>query len=171
MNNKHFHISNKSIYHNSYKYRDCGLDNIYLLNGFHKENIDGEEFVSIENIDSLWKAIGIHIATQATQLAPAEVRFLRHYMDKTQAELAAVLKVSDQTVARWEKGKTELPGAAELALRLMFLVSPLAQPDGMEIVTTVLERIAKGTPPKTPIANAAFFARETDQWHAERQAA
>ena len=171
MNNKNFHISDKSIYHNAYKYRDCGLDNIYLLNGFDKEIIDGEEFVSIENIDSLWKAIGIHIATQATHLAPAEVRFLRHYMDKTQAELAAVLKVSDQTVARWEKGKTDLPGAAELALRLMFLVSPLAQPDGMNIGTNVLACLEKETPPKAPFANAAFFAREANQWHAERQAA
>jgi transcriptional regulator with XRE-family HTH domain len=56
-------------------------------------------------------------------------------MELTQAQLGACLRVSDQTVARWEKGVTKLvPGPADLALRVLFLASPAAQPEGIKIV-------------------------------------
>jgi transcriptional regulator with XRE-family HTH domain len=44
-------------------------------------------------------------------------------MDLTQAELGAKLRVSDQTVARWEKGETPIPGRADGMLRIPFLAS------------------------------------------------
>jgi transcriptional regulator with XRE-family HTH domain len=42
-------------------------------------------------------------------------------MDETQADLADELGVSDQTVARWEKGQVELPGPADYLIRLLYL--------------------------------------------------
>jgi hypothetical protein len=38
-------------------YTACGLDNVYLLNGFKREIIDGEEYVTIEDMDGLWRAL------------------------------------------------------------------------------------------------------------------
>ena len=55
-------------------------------------------------------------------------------MDLTQADLASKVRVDDQTVARWEKGKCKLPGPADLALRMTFLACPLAQPEGYEFL-------------------------------------
>jgi hypothetical protein len=81
-------------------YTACGVDNIYLMNGFRRETIDGETFTSIEDLDGLWKAIGLHLVTTRKVLAPKEIRYLREHMGLTQAELGARLRVSDQTVAR-----------------------------------------------------------------------
>jgi hypothetical protein len=51
-------------------YTACGLDNVYLLNGFKRETIDGEEYVTVEDLDGLWKAIGLHLVTTRKALAP-----------------------------------------------------------------------------------------------------
>src|SRR5260370_24035855 len=93
-----------------YHYKECGLDNIYLMNGFSIEEVDGENYVSIENVDALWKVIGLNLVTKQKTFSPSEIRFLRGQMDLTQAELASYLRVDDQTVARWEKSKCSLPG-------------------------------------------------------------
>jgi DNA-binding transcriptional regulator YiaG len=121
------------------RYTACGLDNVYLLNGFKREIIDGEEYVTIEDLDGLWKAIGLHLVTTRKMLAPKEIRFLRQHMDMTQAELGARLRVSDQTVARWEKDQCEKDGPADLMLRVLFLGSPLAQPEGNDILRDLIK--------------------------------
>jgi DNA-binding transcriptional regulator YiaG len=123
-------------------YKACGLDDVYLVNGFKREFIDGEECISVENLDGLWKAIGMHLVTKKKVLAPKEIRFLREHMDFTQAELGARLRVSDQTVARWEKGQTEsFDGPADLSLRVLFLASKIAQPEGGEMLAKLNEII------------------------------
>lgn len=64
-----------------YHYKECGLDNIYLVNGFSIEEMDGEPYVSIENVDALWKAIGLFLVERQKTFSPAELRFLRGQMD------------------------------------------------------------------------------------------
>jgi DNA-binding transcriptional regulator YiaG len=120
-------------------YTACGLDNIYLLNGFTREIIDDEEYITIEDMDGLWKAIGLHLVTRREVLAPKEIRFLRHRMDLTQAELGAQLRVTDQTVARWEKDQCELSGPADMMLRVRFLGSPVAQPEGKGLLQEIIK--------------------------------
>ena len=104
------------------QYRSCGLDGIYLLNGYSVENHDGERHVSVTKMEELHQAIGLHLVTRRKGLAPKEIRFLRDTMGLTQAELAARLGNDQQSVARWEKGNCEAPGASEKLLRLVFLV-------------------------------------------------
>jgi DNA-binding transcriptional regulator YiaG len=121
-------------------YTACGLDDVYLVNGFTRETRDGEEFITIENLDGLWKAIGLYIVTTRKVLAPKEIRFLRDHMGLTQAQLGAHLRVSDQTVARWEKGETKcIPGPADFMLRVLFLASDRAQPEGHKILEKLKE--------------------------------
>jgi transcriptional regulator with XRE-family HTH domain len=121
-------------------YTACGLDDVYLVNGFTREVIDGEEFVTIEDLDGLWKAIGLHLVTAKKVLAPKEIRFLRELMEFTQAELGKKMRVSDQTVARWEKGTTD-QGPADFLLRMLFLASPCAQPEGNKILNEAMKVI------------------------------
>jgi DNA-binding transcriptional regulator YiaG len=120
-------------------YTACGLDDVYLVNGFTREQIDGEEAITIEDMDGLWKAIGLALVTRRKALAPKEVRFLRGHMGLTQADLGAELRVSDQTVARWEKGETPIQGPADVLLRVYFLACERAQPEGGKI----LDRLVK----------------------------
>ena len=121
-------------------YTACGLDDVYLVNGFNRETVDGEEYVTIADLDGLWKAIGLHLVTTKKTLVPKEIKFLREHLDMTQAHLGSLLRVSDQTVARWEKGVTKLvPGPADFMLRVLFLASEAAQPEGMEIIQKLIE--------------------------------
>lgn len=102
-------------------YKGCGLDNIFLLNGYAIKIYDGEEYMSVTDVDGLHKAIGRHLVLHRKGLAPKEIRFLRKTMQLTQAELAARLGNDAQSVARWEKGVCEMPGSAEKLLRAFFL--------------------------------------------------
>ena len=109
-----------------YHYTECGLDNIYLLDGFDVEEMDGEKYVSITDVDGLWKAIGLNLVANRKTFSPEEIRFIRTQMSKTQAELAALLRVDDQTVARRVgKRKCKLPGPpADWPCGFLFLACP-----------------------------------------------
>jgi len=120
-----FYLDSEEVRNEPVLYRACGLDEIYLLNGYHLEDHDGEQFMSVDKIEELHQAIGRHLVMHRKGLAPKEIRFLRNTMDLTQAELAARLGNNAQSVARWEKGECEVPGASEKLLRVVFLASLL----------------------------------------------
>jgi putative transcriptional regulator len=120
-------------------YRACGLDHVYLLNGFKPEVVDGEEYLTIADMDDLWKAIGLHLVKTRKELARKDIRFLRHHMNLTQAELGAQMRVADQTVARWEKGITPLPGPEDMLLRVLFLGSKISQPEGGAVLQEIVK--------------------------------
>jgi DNA-binding transcriptional regulator YiaG len=122
-----FYLAGEDVRREPYRYRACGLDGIYLLNGYEISVHDGEEHVSIKDVDGLHKAIGRHLVTHRKGLAPKEVRFLRNTLDLTQSQLATMLGNNSQSVARWEKGECEIPGAAEKLLRAIFLASLMGQ--------------------------------------------
>lgn len=121
MNSESFFLTGEEVRKEPYLYRACGLENIYLLNGYRTDEIDGEEAVAITDLEGLHKAIGRHLVLHRKGLAPKELRFLRNTMGLTQAELADKLGYNSQSVARWEKGECDMPGAAEKLLRVMFL--------------------------------------------------
>jgi len=153
-------------------YTACGLDDVYLVNGFTRETVDGEEFITIENIDGLWKAIGLHLVdTRRKVLAPKEIRFLREHMDLTQAELGAKLRVTDQTVARWEKGETDMPGSADLVLRILFLACPCAQPEGNKILEKVSKVLDETVTQDESTSRPVVFSHGKRKWREERQLA
>jgi DNA-binding transcriptional regulator YiaG len=153
-----------------YLFKECGLDNIYLDSGFSIERVDGEEYVSIENLDGLWRAIGLHLVTSQKTLDPKEIRFLRTQMGKTQSEIAKLLRVDDQTVARWEKKKCKIPGPADLILRVLFLSSEVAQPEGREILNELHGTIAKLVEQDAPLRDEILFnhRRADDAWEPRR---
>ncbi|MCL2716933.1 MAG: helix-turn-helix domain-containing protein, partial [Alphaproteobacteria bacterium] len=94
-------------------------------------------YITITDLEGLWKAIGLCLVSGRKVLAPRELRFLREHMRMTQAELAAKIRVSDQSVARWEKGTGRIPGPAELMIRVLFLASDIAQPEGERILDRI----------------------------------
>lgn len=153
-------------------YKECGLDNIYLDSGFTIESVDGDDYVSVENVDGLWKAIGLHLVTEQKTFDPKEIRFLRGQMRMTQSELAKYLRVDDQTVARWEKKKCKLPGPADLALRVLFLSSDVAQPEGKEILGQFHTTIESIVEQDSPLHEAVTFNHERDgSWEPRRASA
>ena len=68
-----------------------------------------------------------------------EFRFLRHELNMTQQNLAALLGVDVQSIARWEKQKTEfVPGPAQRVIRLLYS----EKVDGNQEICVPLERLA-----------------------------
>ena len=104
----------------TYHYTECGLDYVYLNGGVERLNGSRGRQIVIRDIDGLHKAIGRFLVTGKRNLSGKELRFLRHEMLMSQATLAMLLDVAEQTVHRWESGKTELPGPAEALVRLLY---------------------------------------------------
>ena len=130
---ENFLLSGENIEPVPYRYTGCGLDGIYLLNGFTIEEDEDDKYVRVTDIEGLHRAIGRHIVTQRKALTPAEIRFLRNVMDLTQAELAQVIGNTSQSVARWEKGECNIPATAEKLFRAMFMASLLSNDELNEL--------------------------------------
>lgn len=103
-----------------YQYTECGLENIYLANGFKFMETPRGKAVSIHDIDGLHKAIGLYLVTSKKDLQKKEIRFLREEMLMSQSTLGKLLGVSEQAVRRWETGKTEIPKPSEFLLRILY---------------------------------------------------
>ncbi len=99
----------------------CGLDNIFLGSGYDVVNTSEGRGVRIRNLDGLHLAIGEYLAAHKRSLHGRELRYLRRHMDLTQAELGELIGLSSQQVARWEKNQSNISGAAESLLRILFL--------------------------------------------------
>lgn len=103
-----------------YHYKECGLDRVYLMNGFVIRETPRGTTISIADLDGLHRAIGQMLLDERKRLSGKEFRFLRHELGMSQATLAHLLGADEQTVARWEKGQTRVPKAAEANLRLLY---------------------------------------------------
>ena len=104
-----------------YHYKECGLDNIYLLNGVERIDTPYGHGTKIQNMKELHTMIGHSICKDAHPLTPKEFRYLRVEMGLSQKNLGSFMTVKDQTVARWEKGTSQIPGSADKLMRMLYL--------------------------------------------------
>ena len=104
-------------------YATCGLDNIWLVDGFEVVNRSGEELILPEDVEGLHKAIALHLAMYRKPLTGREIRFIRRAIDFTQRELGHSLGVGEQTVARWEKDQVSIPGPEGRLLRITAILA------------------------------------------------
>ncbi len=105
---------------NFYHYTECGLSNIYLINGYKIIETNQGKAVSINDIDGLHKAIGMLLVSSKKDFLGDEIRFIRHEMLMSQDILAHLLGVSEQTIRRWENDKINIPKPSESLLRLLY---------------------------------------------------
>ena len=101
-------------------YRECGLNNVFLLNGFTVKATRHGRAVSIDDMDGLHLAIGSHLAGEKRALTGAELRFLRVELGLSQKMLGILLGKSAQTVARWEKEQSRIDSTAERVVRMLY---------------------------------------------------
>lgn len=109
-----------------------GLPNVFLEDGFeYRESGEGRALI-VHDIPGLYAAIGEAVARKRS-LAGAEVRFLRKRLELSQAELAACLQTSEQTVSLWERGKVGIPGSESLLLRVLYLERMRRKPSAWQL--------------------------------------
>jgi len=130
-----------------------GLPNIFLEGGYeHRKTSEGRVLI-VHDIAGLYAAIGEAIARKR-DLSGAEVRFLRKRLELSQAELADYLRVSEQTVSLWERGKGEIPASQSLLLRVLYLERMRGQPSAWQL--------AAGS--ATPASDRLVFRQTEEGW-------
>ena len=106
-----------------YHYTECGLSNVYLKNGVVIEEVDGEEYTSIDDMNGLHKTIAQIIVNSNTPLTHEEFKFLRVELNLSQKMLGTRFGVSEQTIARYEKKTSSIPRTTDAALRSLYMES------------------------------------------------
>lgn len=124
-----------------YHYTQCGLDNVWLLNGYHEEDLGeyGTTMV-IEQADQLERVIALHLAKQDRPLTGQEFRFLRVMLDLSQTYIGRRLGKDYQSVARWESDIYKpVPRFADASIRARYLESIGERP----LFTQIEDRLAE----------------------------
>ena len=137
-----FRLHGRELLGEPFHYTASGLDSIYLLNGVTVETTPYGEALTIENLKGLHRAIGLHIIEKTGAMTGPELRFLRKQMSLTQAALANELRISDQTIANYEKGKTEI-GPVDRFMRGFYLLSILPNETRITVLKEALRRHRK----------------------------
>jgi putative transcriptional regulator len=102
-----------------YKYMECGLNDVWLANGYKFEKTPYGESLYIENVRVLHRAIACRLIQHKPNLSGAEFRFLRKELDMSQAALAQLMGKDVQSIARWEK-QARVPKMAGRMLRVIY---------------------------------------------------
>jgi len=101
-------------------YRECGLRNIYLKNGFKIRKTPYGETVSIDNLLELHQAIACDLIHYKPKLTGTEFRFLRKEINMSQKRLAELMGTKEQTLSLWER-KGAVPQWADRFVRKIYL--------------------------------------------------
>jgi DNA-binding transcriptional regulator YiaG len=117
-------------------YTACGLDNVWLENGFMVKPSALGEVVSVQDADGLHHLLAMTLVQQPGLLTGKEFRFLRVQLGLSQEALGQLLDFSENAVSLWER-KDTVPLTCDHWLR-MCVWAKLA---GNTKVADALERI------------------------------
>lgn len=147
-----------------FHYTACGLDYVYLVNGFTVHETEHGKGVSIDDAEHLHQAIARDIIARPTRLRGQEVRFLRSLLDLPQVGLARVLGTKRLTVARWETApQRPIPGPADRALRLFFALKMEGNRKATELIDLLSDMDERE-------ASNAVFRERDGAWERQRAA-
>lgn len=139
-------------------YKQCGLDDVYLMNGYTIHETPYGNGVRVEDVDGLHHAIARNIIRRKGLLSAKEIKFLRKLMGFTQADLARKLRCDTQSVARWEKGQTEINGASDLCIRAFYIGRETEDVDLLKLADELAELNMTDFP--------QYFTETADGWKA-----
>jgi putative transcriptional regulator len=148
-----------------YEYVESGLRGVYLKGvTVHVCKKCGEEELAIPAIEGLHQAIANALASKPQRLQPIEVRFLRKHLGLSGRDFAALLRVTPETVSRWENPKREsehIGETSELLLRTLII-------SHQKPITDYKDVTAWGKAARASFR--AVFRRTKDAWANERAA-
>jgi DNA-binding transcriptional regulator YiaG len=106
---------------NLFHYTDGGLKNVWLQNGFEIHKTPYGKGVAIHDIDGLTKSICLDLTNKSSSLTGVEFRYIRSGgMLLSQSDLAVMMGVDAQIIARWER-RGRLPKWADELVRVLFI--------------------------------------------------
>lgn len=123
-----------------YHYTECGLDNIYLVNGFKiTKTRNGDEELFIHDIHGLHKAISNTLIFKKGLLEGEEIKFIRTMLDLSQNKLAALIGCRYQQILLWEKNKNKISKPADRLLRIYLYTYLYKEVDNGEVFDRINE--------------------------------
>jgi len=111
--------------HQNYPYKECGLDNVVLIDVLVFHCSCGEIALQIPAMSMLHCTIAFELIKKPTLLSGQEVRYLRNFVGYTAREFADMLGTTNITVSRWENGFTRITRNNDRVLRLAFFMAIL----------------------------------------------
>lgn len=118
-------------------YTSCGLDNVWLANGYQIKVTKYGRAISVNDIEGLHKLLAINLIDKSGLLTGKEFRFLRVQLGMSQQGLGIMLGgVSENAVSLWER-KNTVPAIHDHWLRMM----AIAKFKGNTKVSDAVERI------------------------------
>jgi putative zinc finger/helix-turn-helix YgiT family protein len=103
-------------------YTECGLSNVIILGAEVRRCACGEEEFVLPRIAELHRGIARCLVDKKARLIGEEIRFLRKVLGWSGTDFAKHIKVTPETVSRWENGRDPIGPTADVALR-MFVVT------------------------------------------------
>lgn len=111
----------KTITEQTYRYKECGLDNVYLLNvEFRKCDGCGVKVPRLRRMPELHATIARAVAMQPCRLRGQDIRFLRKQLGYSAKEWATFLRTDASTLSRWENDQQELGTQSDTLIRLLY---------------------------------------------------
>jgi DNA-binding transcriptional regulator YiaG len=102
-----------------YHYRECGLDFIYLSNGFEWHETPYGKALSITDVEGLHQLIGMALIEKPAPLTGAEFRFLRTELDLSQEGVGLLLGRKVRQIRGYETAD-EVPEPANTLIRFVY---------------------------------------------------
>ena len=129
------------------QYKQCGLDNVWLENGYDLKTTPYGKAVAVHDVDGLHALLAAQLTKKPGPLTGKEFKFLRSWLGMTQEAMAGLMGVTEGVLSLWER-KDTVPGLNDKMLRLMVL----AKTDGNAPVREVIERVdTVHRPPKAAV--------------------
>jgi DNA-binding transcriptional regulator YiaG len=138
-----------------YRYKESGLDNVWLVNGYKVRKTPYGKAVAIDDVEGLHRSIAERLVGKPGHLTREEFRFLRKELGLSQKNLGAILGAEEQAIARWERGVSKVDEIADRFLRALYretrygkagiraLVDRLNELDGVDRFSIRLRRDTK----------------------------
>jgi len=105
----------------TYRYKECGLDNVYLLNmEFQVCDACGIKIPRLKRMPELHATIARAIAMQPCPLRGQDIRFLRKHLGYSAKEWATLLRTNASTLSRWENNQQEIGTQSDTLIRLLY---------------------------------------------------
>lgn len=144
----------------AYHYTECGLDDVWLENGYTLHRTAYGEGLSIRDSAGLHRAIGGWLIARPKPIDGAGLRFIRLEMELTQHELATLLGATEQALRRWEKARRQaVQGPADRLLRAIY-AECLGKAGSVRALVDRQARAADGPAPD------GSFRETADGWQA-----
>lgn len=146
-----------------YHYTECGLDNIYLINGFKITKTHDGNDLYIHDIHGLHKAIADTLIFKKGLLEGTEIKFIRTMLDLSQNKLAALIGCRYQQILLWEKNKNKISKPADRLLRITLYTYLNKEIDNGEVFDRINE-IADLDAAEAEHRNKIEFKEIKDTW-------